>query len=151
MRSSAGNGRTRWEELKEVTRIVVEIATLLDDDGLPFSCLPCFVLAQLFSSSFFHLAGIDVHFLNRGSEKGVKKWKDVEKHFKSEPNGLTPLTEATKKAFSKQKGDRPLLVMIATDGVPNNLKAWTDVSFFVFSFSSVVSFLLPCFLFIIFF
>merc|ERR1712000_441794 len=103
MRSSAGNGRTRWEELKEVTRIVVEIATLLDDDG------------------------IDVHFLNRGSEKGVKKWKDVEKHFKSEPNGLTPLTEATKKAFSKQKGDRPLLVMIATDGAPNNLKAWTDI------------------------
>lgn len=64
--------------------------------------------------------GIELIFLNRSGEQKVKKWSDAEKLFKTGPGGTTPLTEATKKAFSRLK-DKPLLVLIATDGVPDNL------------------------------
>ena len=97
MNASAGGGKTRWQELKEITKMVVEIATGLDDDGL------------------------DAIFLNRGTKSGIKSFKDLKDAFEKDPGGLTPLTAATKAAFSRQKG-KPLLVIIATDGVPNNLK-----------------------------
>merc|ERR1711991_89684 len=84
MQSRTKEGRTRWEELMEVTRIVVDLTTHLDDNG------------------------IDVIFLNRDGKKKVKKWGDVEDCFKKPPSNTTPLTPALQKAFSKQKGHKPL-------------------------------------------
>jgi hypothetical protein len=99
MNATAGDGKTRWQELKEVTKIAVNIGCSLDDSG------------------------IDLIFLNRNESKpicGVRSWKDAEKLFKDPPRGTTPLTGALKNAYALQK-DRPLIVCVATDGVPNNM------------------------------
>jgi hypothetical protein len=97
----AGPGKTRWEELKEVVKTVVEIACCLDDDG------------------------IELIFLNRPGMKNVSSAKQVKSLFKAGPSGGTPLTEAVNKAFAAL-ADKPLLVLLATDGVPNNLASFTE-------------------------
>lgn len=101
MGSRAGN-RTRWDELREVAKIAIDVATTLDDDG------------------------IEVFFLNRGGKK-AKKFSDLEDLFKAPPSGTTPLYEACLKAFKCKAPLKPLLVLIATDGVPNDLAAFTKL------------------------
>ncbi len=99
----SGTHKTRWDELKEITRIAVEIAGALDSDGM------------------------EINFLNRSGLKGVSTWEQAERLFRSPPSGSTPLTEATQRAFASLKPNKPLLVMIATDGVPDNLASFTNL------------------------
>lgn len=98
-----GTNKTRWDELKEVAQIAISIAAALDDDGM------------------------DILFLNRPGKKGVRSWSDAESLFKAPPSGTTPLTEATYKVFHSAKPTKPLLCLIATDGVPDNLGSFTDL------------------------
>ncbi|VBB17580.1 hypothetical protein YASMINEVIRUS_43 [Yasminevirus sp. GU-2018] len=88
--------KTRWHELRETVEMIVELATLLDDDG------------------------IDVWFLNRASPyKNITTPEQVMKLFKKQPNGSTPLTATLKKVMDEPL-KKPRLILIITDGEPNN-------------------------------
>jgi hypothetical protein len=66
-------------------------------------------------------------FLNRNGSNRANQWKMVEPLFHKKPTGTTPLTKACKDAFSRLVPGKKLLVLIATDGVPNSLKAFTAI------------------------
>ena len=100
---------TRWGELKDVARIAIEIGAALDDNG------------------------VDILFLNREGRSNVKSWDEADKLFKASPSGGTPLGEALGKAFSKLS-QKPLLVLVATDGVPNNMDVSGIFVLFCFDF-----------------
>jgi hypothetical protein len=93
-----GAGRkTRWDELKEVVSAVIDLASALDENG------------------------IQVSFLNRGVYDGVTEFKQVKKAFGKRPKGATPLRAAFEYAVDSAEGGadgKPLLVVVATDGVP---------------------------------
>eukprot|EP00928_Gymnodinium_smaydae_P015442 TRINITY_DN15710_c0_g2_i1.p1 TRINITY_DN15710_c0_g2~~TRINITY_DN15710_c0_g2_i1.p1 ORF type:complete len:341 (+),score=52.26 TRINITY_DN15710_c0_g2_i1:99-1121(+) len=88
---------TRWDELKETTGFIVDIAACFDP------------------------AGVDIFFLNRGQVSGVRSSKDDAflAAFSVPPNGSTPLTQAVRTVVSQCGSERPVLLFIMTDGVPN--------------------------------
>ena len=93
---------TRWDELKHVVKIVISIATIFDEDG------------------------IDIHFLNRESHFCVKSLEQVEDALSGFPAGNTPLTEKFNLILNQFEDSlKPVLVIIATDGIPNNLDSFT--------------------------
>jgi hypothetical protein len=92
---------TRWSELKHTVKSVVSIAASLDADG------------------------IDVLFLNRPGASQVRSVKEVERLFGGLPVGGTDLAGALRSAYS-HKGPKPLLILLATDGVPNSLVDFTS-------------------------
>jgi hypothetical protein len=94
---------TRWDQLKQAVRIAIDIGTILDNDG------------------------IDILFLNRGHYPKVTSWEKVEGAFKRDPDGQTPLTEKCDAAFRVLAQGKKLLVLIATDGAPNNVQSFTGV------------------------
>lgn len=86
---------TRWEELKTVIKIVISIATIFDDDG------------------------IDIYFLNRMDNMAVKSYDEVSIILEDPPYGGTPLTQKMVQIFNDyRKNDKPVLIIVATDGVP---------------------------------
>ena len=112
--SSQGDGTatTRWGELRDVARVVVDIAAAVDQDGL------------------------DVFFLNREELKNVVEPGAVLARFNDPPRGGTPLTSTLKRALhakgmqlcgetaalapgTRRSGKR-LLFIIATDGEPDS-------------------------------
>jgi len=95
-----GTNKTRWDELKDVIKMVIELSTLFDQDG------------------------IDLHFLNRKGYRNVTSFERVRRCFKKKPSGTTPLSKAIGKALRRQTG-KPMLLIIATDGKPDNLSKFT--------------------------
>eukprot|EP01064_Diplonema_japonicum_P029052 TRINITY_DN4608_c0_g1_i7.p1 TRINITY_DN4608_c0_g1~~TRINITY_DN4608_c0_g1_i7.p1 ORF type:complete len:279 (+),score=64.98 TRINITY_DN4608_c0_g1_i7:40-876(+) len=92
--------KTRWEELGETVKLVAELACVFDDDG------------------------IDLHFLNRPSLKGIKSSDDPDLYMalSAPPRGSTPLTETVERVVREREDDcseQPVLLIIATDGEPN--------------------------------
>eukprot|EP01064_Diplonema_japonicum_P029047 TRINITY_DN4608_c0_g1_i2.p1 TRINITY_DN4608_c0_g1~~TRINITY_DN4608_c0_g1_i2.p1 ORF type:complete len:281 (+),score=71.07 TRINITY_DN4608_c0_g1_i2:39-881(+) len=90
--------RTRWEELGETVKLVAELACVFDDDG------------------------IDLHFLNRPTLKGIKSGDDstLLAALSTPPSGGTPLTETVERVVREYgASEKPVLMLIATDGVPN--------------------------------
>lgn len=89
---------TRWDELKSVVKIVISIATIYDSNG------------------------IDIYFLNRGIYENIESEENIEKILIDAPCGGTPLTFKLKQIIDKYMknaySNKPLLVIIATDGVP---------------------------------
>ena len=96
------SGKTRWDELKEVVKIAVDVAVALDPDG------------------------IDLIFLNRSGADRIQNSDQAKSLFNSGPSGTTPLTKACKDAFSRKTPGKPMICLIATDGSPNNLKSFTQ-------------------------
>ena len=93
---------TRWDELKYVVKIVISIATIFDENG------------------------VDIHFLNRESHFCVKSLEQVENALSGFPYGNTPLTEKFNLILNQFDDSlKPVLVIIASDGVPNNLDSFT--------------------------
>lgn len=90
---------TRWQELKQNVELLVDMCGALDPDGA------------------------DVLFLNRKGKRGVKTLEQVQKLFRNPPQGRTPLAEALHKAF-RLKSESPMIIILATDGEPNDLKAF---------------------------
>lgn len=89
-------GVSRWDELKYMCSIVVDIASVLDRDG------------------------IDVFFLNRMGQTNVFNSDMVANLFVNLPSGSTPLVTALQNIFrTKANSETKLLVLIATDGEPN--------------------------------
>jgi len=90
-------GPTRWQELKETTQTMLDFAAYFDEDGT------------------------DLHFLNRDSVLSVSDPEDarVQQCFQKKPAGHTPLTEKVREVVGQHSsGDKPLLLVIATDGEP---------------------------------
>ena len=98
---------TRWEELKEVVRIVIRIATIFDEDG------------------------IDINFLNRQNYENVKNLATVDYILNDTPYGLTPLNKVLEGVlFKYQNSTKPVLIVIATDGIPTNDMGYQDLKNF---------------------
>lgn len=95
---SDGSGHsTRWEELKSVVNIVISITSIYDQDG------------------------IDIYFLNRENKTNIKSLEQVSTILEDTPEGLTPLTENLSVILDTyQDSLKPVLIVIATDGVPYN-------------------------------
>jgi hypothetical protein len=102
-----GTTGTRWDELRSIVQIIIEIGTIFDSNG------------------------VDVHFLNRPPMLNVTDPRQVIESFSQRPGGLTPLTPALRRIFqsaaSKPGSDKRLLVFVATDGAPTDAKGNVDV------------------------
>lgn len=102
-----GTTGTRWDELRSIVQIIIEIGTIFDSNG------------------------VDVHFLNRPPMPNVTDSRQVVESFIQRPAGLTPLTAALRRIFqssaSKPNSDKRLLVFIATDGAPTDANGTVDI------------------------
>lgn len=90
-------GPSRWHELCETVKLLVEIAVHFDHDG------------------------IDIYFLNRAPVTKVRSSADARLAgaFAQPPRGTTPLTECLRDVAKRVEGERPVLLVIATDGEPD--------------------------------
>jgi len=88
---------TRWGELRHTCALIVDIASSLDQDG------------------------IDVYFLNSGKISNVTSGSDarLQASFKKGARGGTPLTETLQTALQNHNKEKPLLIIVCSDGVPN--------------------------------
>jgi hypothetical protein len=109
MKTPIKGGETRWDELRQVMYQIIEIGTSLDSDG------------------------VDILFLNRQGRDNVTYPDQVSDKFLTEPKGVTPLTNTIMKALQKKKS-KPMLLVIATDGVPTDSNGYPDID----SFKSVL-------------
>jgi hypothetical protein len=102
-----GTQGTRWDELRSIVQIVIEIGCVFDSNG------------------------VDVHFLNRASMPNVTDGRQVVESFSQRPGGMTPLTPALRRIFqsaaSKPGSDKSLLVFVATDGAPTDANGNVDI------------------------
>ena len=97
---------TRWDELKHVVSIVVDLASTLDPDG------------------------IDIYFLNRQPLLHVTDSSQLNETFSHIPNGATPLTRVLNYVLDLKRPhihDRKLLILIATDGLPTDAHGQDDL------------------------
>ncbi len=97
--------QTRWSEAQESLKIITDIASIFDPNG------------------------IDIYYLNRPPIRNVYKSEDLYKHkqFSAQPDGFTPLGERIRDILMEKKScERNLLLIIFTDGQPNNMKLFMD-------------------------
>jgi len=97
---------TRWDELKHVVSIIVDLASTLDPDG------------------------IDIYFLNRSPLLHVNDSSKLNETFSRLPNGPTPIARVLYEVLIKkrlQTNDRKLLILIATDGLPTDDNGQNDL------------------------
>eukprot|EP01060_Flectonema_neradi_P012970 TRINITY_DN1976_c0_g1_i1.p1 TRINITY_DN1976_c0_g1~~TRINITY_DN1976_c0_g1_i1.p1 ORF type:complete len:297 (+),score=39.95 TRINITY_DN1976_c0_g1_i1:93-893(+) len=95
MQASAGI-MSRWDELRETVSKFLEIAVYITDS-------------------------VDVHFLSRPSVTDIKSWDDprIAASFRSPPQGSTPLVTKLNEMLSTRRCRSPTLLLIATDGEPD--------------------------------
>ncbi|CAE7575860.1 unnamed protein product [Symbiodinium sp. CCMP2592] len=88
---------SRWDELRQTVMLLVDLACCFDKSGL------------------------DIFFLNRGKLQGVTGSTDqrLVSSFEAKAAGTTPLTETLSLVAREVAGERPVLLMIFTDGEPN--------------------------------
>jgi hypothetical protein len=97
---------TRWDELKQLVSIVVDLAATLDSDGL------------------------DVFFLNRQPLLNVTNSSQLHETFSRLPSGPTPITRVLRYVLDLKRPhvhDRKLLILIATDGLPTDDNGQDDL------------------------
>jgi hypothetical protein len=98
---------TRWDELKHIVSIVVDLASTLDPDG------------------------IDIYFLNRQPLLHVNNSSQLNETFAQQPNGPTPLTRILSYVLNLKRSqvhERKLLILIATDGLPTDESGQNDLN-----------------------
>jgi hypothetical protein len=91
--------QTRWDEMKAIVSVIMEVSIILDDDG------------------------IDVYFLNRPPEYNVSNYEKIEEIFKEKPAGLTPIVNVFNRVLQEKAtslAEKKLLIILATDGEPTN-------------------------------
>ena len=102
--SNHDNHSSRWDELKYITNIAIRLGVIFDDNG------------------------IDIQFLNRTGLNNVISFEQIEPLFRKDPYGLTPLTKVVSDIFQQyQNNDKPVLLVIVTDGLPTNQYAYPDI------------------------
>jgi len=98
---------TRWDELKQIVSIVIDLAATVDPDG------------------------IDIYFLNRQPLLHVTDSSQLDETFSRLPNGPTPISRVLSYVLELKRPtvhDRKLLILIATDGLPTDDKGQDDLS-----------------------
>ncbi|CAF1467564.1 unnamed protein product [Adineta steineri] len=98
---------TRWEELKKIVSIVVDLASTLDPDG------------------------VDIYFLNREPIFNVRSSVELVNIFKVPPRGSTPIVPVLRRVLQdkhQQIYERKLLILLATDGVPTDNHERPDIN-----------------------
>lgn len=96
----------RWDELKHVVSIAVDLASALDPDG------------------------VDIYFLNRPPLLHVTNATQLNETFSRLPNGPTPITRVLNEVLHMKRSqiqERKLLILIATDGLPTNDNGQNDL------------------------
>lgn len=99
--------QTRWDELKQSVGIIVDLAAVMDPDGL------------------------DLYFLNRATLHGVTSSEQLHAVFAQPPSGLTPITDVLKHVLHAKRTqiqERKLLILIFTDGAPTNKAGYVDTN-----------------------
>ena len=95
-----GTDQTRWDQLRKVVTMVLDVVMPLNPRG------------------------VDLYFLNRDPLRHVKDPAQVQQIFSKPPEGYTPLVPVLEKVFrlpaSRRGHDKKLLVFIATDGAPTD-------------------------------
>ncbi|UJR19823.1 hypothetical protein I4U23_022956 [Adineta vaga] len=95
-----GTTQTRWDELREFVKIILEIGTIFDSSG------------------------VDIYFLNREPIPNVKNPEKVNHIFDTPPAGYTPLVPVLRHIFklpaTRRGNDKKALVFVATDGAPTD-------------------------------
>ncbi|CAF3867368.1 unnamed protein product [Rotaria sp. Silwood2] len=97
----------RWDELKHIVSIVVDLTSVLDPDG------------------------VDIYFLNRSPLLHVIDSSQLHETFSRLPNGPTPLTRVLSEVLNLKRSqvhDRKLLILIATDGLPTDDQGQNDLN-----------------------
>lgn len=94
--NTATDQGSRWAELLMNTKRTVKICTLLDPDGM------------------------SVNFLNRKGSKNVTNFEQVKSLFRKGPSGSTPLGAALEKALQEKTLGKPMVILVATDGTPDD-------------------------------
>jgi hypothetical protein len=98
---------TRWDELRQIVSIVVDLAATLDPDG------------------------IDIYFLNRQPLLHVTDSSQLNETFSRPPHGLTPISRVLSYVLDLKRPhvhDRKLLIIIATDGLPTDDRGQDDLA-----------------------
>ena len=102
-----GPHKTRYDELKSVIKIVVEISAIFNDDG------------------------IDIYFLNRDPVFCVNSTVNIDDILKDKPHRQKRLTECCSQIFSRfNQSENPVLFVIATGSVPIDECGNIDISNF---------------------
>ncbi len=97
---------TRWQEAQRSAKIIVDIASVFDPDG------------------------VDIYYLNRSPILNVHDATELDSHpiFSRYPDGSTPLGETIGRVLSaKSKCERKLLLVVFTDGQPDNMKLFKSI------------------------
>ena len=99
---------SRWDEAKKSLKIIVDIASVFDSEG------------------------IDIYYLNRQPILNVTSSEELcgNRQFNKTPNGSTPLGETIQKVLSDKKhilSERKMLLIIFTDGEPTNMSLFNSV------------------------
>jgi hypothetical protein len=99
---------TRWNEAEYFSSISVEIANIFDANGT------------------------DIYFLNHQPPlRNIRNLAEFQSQFRLiKPNGYTPLTKALTRIFNDNKdllNERPLLVIVLTDGEPTDERGHSDI------------------------
>lgn len=96
---------SRWDELKNTVKTIVDIAGVLDKTG------------------------VDVYFLNRPGIKNVTNFTMLEPHFATEPSGYTPIVQVFTQVLNDMiqvLSEKKLLIILATDGEPTTPSGHTN-------------------------
>lgn len=95
--TTAGVTQSRWKELQGTLSALIDFASYFDDDGT------------------------DIYFLNRPGLESVTDGKDprIRQAFEAKPRGSTPLAARFRWVVESRETIKPLLVIIATDGEPD--------------------------------
>jgi len=100
---------SRWDELKQTVSIVVDIASVLDPDG------------------------VDIYFLNREPLFHVRNSSELIPIFAVPAAGPTPIVPVLRRVLrdkQHQIEERKLLILLATDGVPTDSQGKRDIRSF---------------------
>mmetsp|Transcript_28310 Transcript_28310/g.65647 ORF Transcript_28310/g.65647 Transcript_28310/m.65647 type:complete len:289 (+) Transcript_28310:52-918(+) len=97
MRQLGQDTYSRWQEMQSTASLVLDIGQCFNPDG------------------------VDVYFLNRAKVANVKGSEDKRFVFacRDAPKGSTPLTRVVTQVVQECGGEKPVLLMILTDGVPD--------------------------------
>jgi hypothetical protein len=90
---------SRWDELKNIVKTIIELAGILDKTG------------------------VDVYFLNRPGVKNVSEYSMIEPYFVAEPEGYTPIVPVFMQVLDDMRqvlSEKKLLIILATDGEPTS-------------------------------
>jgi len=96
---------TRWDELKHTVGTIIDIASVLS------------------------INGVDILFLNRTGFKNITNRYQINPLFAQKPAGGTPIVPVLHSIF-KEKTENNRLVILATDGVPNDHQGNNDTRAF---------------------